>query len=301
MISNRIKSVLEELISTDQTGFISNKFFGENTRLLYDTIGYCQSENNDGLLIVVDYSKAFDTIEWRYVDQCLDISILVKKIISWIQLLRTRLIWRVEQNGHFTDIFELSRGCRHGDSISPYICVLCAEFLAHLIREKSYIKGIKVHNKEVNISLYADNTTIFLQAEKESLSGVMRVLDWFKKHLGLGVNKEKTKVIKIGSIRDRSKAWEGKHDLKWTDDFEVLGISYNITNMGEKTEKNILNKIQDIKKLIAIWKTRKLTPYGKVVIIKSLLFSKFTHILLSLPSPGKETFKLLNNIVSDFL
>ena len=131
------------------------------------------------------------------------------------------------------------------DKVIPYhhtIFVLWAESLAHVIREKSYIKGIKVHNKEVNISLYADDTTIFLQAEKESLSGVMRVLDWFKNNLGLGVNKEKTKVIKIGSIRDRSKAWEGKHDLKWTDDFEVLGISYNITNMGEKTEKKYLKQ-----------------------------------------------------------
>ena len=71
--------------------------------------------------------------------------------------------------------------------------------------------------------------------------------------------------------------------------------------MGEISEYNILNKIKDIKIIIAIWKTRKLTPYGKVVIIKSLLFSKFTHILLSLPTPGKETFKTINNLVKDFL
>ena len=80
---------------------------------------------------------------------------------------------------------------------------------------------------------------------------------------------------------------QGKYGLKWTDDFDVLGISYNIKNMGEITEINISNKIKDIKKLVSVWKTRRLTPYGKVVLIKSLLFSKFTHILLSLPSPEK--------------
>ena len=64
MIADRIKSVLEELISNDQTGFISNRFIGENTRLLYDTIEYCHTQNVEGLLIVVDYAKAFDTIEW---------------------------------------------------------------------------------------------------------------------------------------------------------------------------------------------------------------------------------------------
>ena len=73
--------------------------------------------------------------------------------------------------------------------------------LAHVIRENSDIKGIKVHNKEVKISLYADGTTIFLKAERESLSSVMRVLDWFKKISGLGVNKEKTKAVKIGRSR----------------------------------------------------------------------------------------------------
>ena len=108
-------------------------------------------------------------------------------------------------------------------------------------------------------------------------------------------------MVKIGSSRDRSIAWEGKYNLKWTDEFEVLGISYNTFKMGEISEYKILNKIKDVKKIIAIWKTRKLTPYGKVVIIKCLLFSKFTHIILSLPTPGKETFKIINNLVKDFL
>ena len=87
MIANRLKSVLEELISADQTGFFSNRFIGENTRLLYDTIDYCQNENTDGLLIVVDYSKAFDTIEWNYIDQCLNRFNFGYKLISWVQLL----------------------------------------------------------------------------------------------------------------------------------------------------------------------------------------------------------------------
>ena len=146
MIADRIKSVLEELISNNQTGFISNRFIGENTRLLYDTIDYCHTQNIDGLLIVVDYAKAFDTIEWNYVDQCLCLFNFGEGLINWSKLLRTNSVSRVEQNGHFTGNIELSRGCRQGDPVSPYIFVLCAELLSHVIREKSDIKGIEVHN-----------------------------------------------------------------------------------------------------------------------------------------------------------
>ena len=173
MIADRIKSVLEELISNDQTGFISNRFIGENTRLLYDTIDYCHTQNIDGLLVVVDYAKAFDTIEWNYVDQCLNLFNFGEGLINWIKSLRTNSVSRVEQNGHFTQNIELSMGCRQGDPVS------------HVMRENSDIKGIEVHNKEVKLSLYVDDTTIFLKADKESLSGVMRVLEWFKNILVL--------------------------------------------------------------------------------------------------------------------
>ena len=50
-----------------------------------------------------------------------------------------------------------------------------------------------------------------------------------------------------------------------------------------------------------IWNGRNITPYGKITITKSLLISKFTHILLSLPSPKENTFKKLKNIFKDFI
>ena len=53
--------------------------------------------------------------------------------------------------------------------------------------------------------------------------------------------------------------------------------------------------------LIKIWSTRNLTPYGKVTIIKSLLISKITHMLLSLPSPSSECLNTLNNAFAKFL
>ena len=71
--------------------------------------------------------------------------------------------------------------------------------------------------------------------------------------------------------------------------------------MDTITDDNISSKITEMKKLIAIWNTRNLTPYGKVTIIKSLVYSKITHILLSLPKPSDQTFKDLQSIIDSFL
>ena len=119
----------------------------------------------------------------------------------------------------------------------------------------------------------------------------MDVLRWFTKLSGLAINKDKTKVIKIGGTRDRQISWEGQFGLKWTHSFEVLGIQYDVFRLNEITEISLELKIQKIKKLIRTWSTRRLTPYGKVFIVKSLLLSKITHILLSRPSPKETTIK----------
>ena len=301
MISERVKTVLQTLINNDQTGFITNRFIGENTRLLFDIINYAEIEQIPGLLIIVDYAKAFDTIEWNFINKSLKLFNFGTELIKWIALLRENSFSRVEQNGNFSENIVLSRGCRQGDPISPYLFVLCAEILSHVIREYPDIKGIETYGVENKLSQYADDTTLFIKADLESLTGVIRVLDWFKKISGLEVNKDKTKVIKIGAIRDRSISLEGKFGLDWTTEFEVLGIKYRIKHMTTITDDNISSKIVEMKKLIAVWNTRNLTPYGKVTILKSLIYSKITHILLSLPNPSDQMFKELQSMVDSFL
>ena len=71
--------------------------------------------------------------------------------------------------------------------------------------------------------------------------------------------------------------------------------------MGEITKLNIFRKLGEIKKLIRTWHSRNLTPYCKVTILKSLLMSKLTHMLLSLPSPNDDLVSELNALFADFL
>ena len=259
----RLKKVLEILINNDQTGFISNRFIGENTRLLFYIINLAEVEQIPGLLIIVDYAKPFDTIEWNFITGCLKLFNFGPEIIKWISLLCEKSFSRVEQNGNFSDIIQLSRGYRQGYPISPYLFVLCAEILSHVICENPMIKGITTYGVENKLTQYSDDTTVFIRVEIESLRSVMHVLDWFKKISGLEVNRDKTKVIKIGAVRDRSIPFEGKFGLEWTENFEVLGIKYHIKHMDSINDDNISSKLTEMIQLISIWNTRNLKPYGR--------------------------------------
>ena len=100
----------------------------------------------------MDYAKAFDTVEWKFIDECLKPFNFGTQIIEWIRLIREKSYSRVEQSGNFSDIIELSRGCRQGDPISPYLFVLCAEILPHVLRENTMIRGIKAYDIENKLS-----------------------------------------------------------------------------------------------------------------------------------------------------
>ena len=48
------------------TGFIRYHFIGEFTKLIYDIMVYTDIENIDGLLMLIDFEKAFDSISWKF-------------------------------------------------------------------------------------------------------------------------------------------------------------------------------------------------------------------------------------------
>ena len=70
-IANRIKLVINKLISKDQTGFIKGRYIGENIRLIYDLMNYTEQNNIQGLLLLIDFEKAFNSLSWQFIQKAL--------------------------------------------------------------------------------------------------------------------------------------------------------------------------------------------------------------------------------------
>ena len=64
VIATRMKNVLPSIIHHNQTGFIKDRYIGETVRSIFDIMDYTAKENIPGLLIFIDFHKAFDSLEF---------------------------------------------------------------------------------------------------------------------------------------------------------------------------------------------------------------------------------------------
>ena len=63
-IAKRIEPLLPRLIHPDQTGFVKDRYIGENIRLISDIMEQTRKDEIPGILASLDFRKAFDTLEW---------------------------------------------------------------------------------------------------------------------------------------------------------------------------------------------------------------------------------------------
>ena len=151
-IATRIEKVLPLIIHSNQTGFIKGRYIGENIRLITDILEQTKAQDIPGILLLLDFRKAFDTVEWGFIQNTLDLFNFGSNIKQWVKTFYNNTESSVLHNGFTTSYFKLSRGVRQGCPLSPYLFILGAEILAARVRLERNIEGIKLFNIEHKIS-----------------------------------------------------------------------------------------------------------------------------------------------------
>ena len=293
----RLHKVLPSIINLDQTGFLKGRYIGENIRTIADLIDYTSIKNNPGIILLLDFEKAFDTIKWSFIFQSLHLFNFGPEFIHWIKTIYCNSESTVINYGNTTGFFRLQKGIRQGCPISPYLFIIAVEVMANSIRKCDRVKGIKVGDTEFKISQLADDTTIFV-SNFDSIGIVLKLIEDFGRISGLKLNIDKTIAKCIGSLKGC--VGHNNYNLKWTDGpIQTLGII--VTNdMQVILNEVFMPRLQVFGNILNIWHCRGLTLKGKVTVLKSLALPQLQYPMSVLPVP-ETVVQMVDHMITDFI
>ncbi|XP_035547318.1 secreted RxLR effector protein 78-like [Juglans regia] len=124
------------------------------------------------MAIKLDMSKAYDRIEWSFLEGMMERMGFYRKWIDLVMKCVSVVSYVALINGKPGSKIQPSRGLRQGDPLSPYLFILCAEGLSSLLNQsdiKGITKGITVSRVRIRVNhlLFADDCILFGSAKTE--------------------------------------------------------------------------------------------------------------------------------------
>ena len=127
----------------------------------------------------------------------------LESFMAWIKTFYKNVSSSVTNNGFLTPSFNLKRGVRQGDPLSPSLFIIVLELLAISVHNNDQISGIVVDGNELKLVMFADDTTSFVR-DKHSYLALLNTIKLFSTYSGLCVNHDKTEILLLGNMELKS-------------------------------------------------------------------------------------------------
>ncbi len=300
-ITSRIKTPLGRIIGQHQKDYLGGRFLGDVVKSTYDILLESRVRGVEGLILLVDFSKAFDSVSHTYIKAAMKWFGFGTQIRRWVNLLMQDRMAVVDLAGMMTNRILLTRGVPQGDPVSCYLFIMAVEILVKKINGCRGIRRLLLGTVLASPELYADDFTIFLMWDEESLRSTLKILDRFGRISGLRMNKKKTQCIGIGRRAVTTERLCAETQMLWNaDTFKLLGIIYTRTT-EQMYRLNIDERLTKMKEIIVRWLRIAPTIIGRLQVIKTLLLSQITHIIAIIPLPSTTDRRTINELFLKFL
>ncbi|KAI3797458.1 hypothetical protein L1987_32715 [Smallanthus sonchifolius] len=303
LLALRIQKVVSMLVGNEQTAFIKGRNIFDG-HILVNTI-QCWAKKSKAKLMLfkVDFAKAFDSLNWNYLNSIMEHMGFGCRWGAWINGYLRSGMSSVLVNGSPTDEFPIEKGVRQGDPISPFLFILAMEGLSAMLKsasQKGLFNGCRLPNGGPTIthSMYADDVIFIGEWSRENINNLKRILRCFHLVSGLKINYHKSKLIGVGVSNQEC------------DEFaKIIGCkkeSLPITHLGlpiganMRLSKNWGPVVNKIKERLTSWKAKTLSFGGRLTLVKAVLGSLPLYFLSMFKAPNK-IIKELETIRRRFL
>ena len=299
-LSNRMDTVISDLVPKEQTGFIKGRSIHSNLHKTREVISYLNEKGKPGVIALIDFSKCFDRISYDSIKGVFNYLNYGKNFIQMLMLLYNDFDVCTQNNGHTSQYLKKDRGVNQGCPASPAVYVQTSAVILHLINANKDIKGIPMYGLEQLLSLFADDTSAFLSYDPLVINAFCNVLEKVEQQLGLQVSYEKTCLYRVGSLHNSNAQCYTVKPLKWSDGpLETLGIVMNCD--GTTNSENFQKIMQKMNQVCNNWATRQATLIGKVLLINTLMASLFVYSSTVMVDLSDEQVKMVQHRIHKFL
>nr|GFB53481.1 putative RNA-directed DNA polymerase, eukaryota, reverse transcriptase zinc-binding domain protein [Tanacetum cinerariifolium] len=203
--------------------------------MVNEVIQWCKRKKSKLMVFKIDFEKAFDTVSWDFLFRVMHFLGFSDKWINWIYGCLHSSTSSILINGSPTREFNIHRGLRQGDSLSPFLFIIAMEGL-HVamedVMDAGLYNGFKINNTSLSHLFFADDALFIGEWSRSNIQSLVGILDCFHKVSGLKINYHKSKLFGYGVTFD-----EVSHLASITgcdallSPFDYLGIPIN-SNMA---------------------------------------------------------------------
>ncbi|KAK2415590.1 hypothetical protein QL285_038058 [Trifolium repens] len=277
-IANRIKEILPEVISPQQSAFLPGRLITDNTVLAFETFHHLKHNKNKekGFVgIKLDMAKAYDRLEWSFIENTLNTMGFPSNMVHTIMKCVTSVSFSILVNGEPSQYFAPQRGIRQGDPLSPYLFILCADVFSSMLTNKqdqSLINEISIAQNAPKVShlFFADDSLIFCQANKEEVVQLKSVFDEYERISGQKINLGKSEMTFSPNIQQSIKEeFQDVLPFSITNNIsKYLGMPTQVGHSKQASFSYIMDKVRN---KLKGWKERHLSYAGRSILISAVI------------------------------
>ncbi|XP_019230433.1 PREDICTED: uncharacterized protein LOC109211357 [Nicotiana attenuata] len=274
ILTTRLQEVMLDLIDSCQTTFVPGRLITNNIIMSHELVkGYGRKNTSPRCMLKIDMQKAYDSVEWVYVEQVMRLLGIPEKFVKWVMICISTVSYSIIVNGRPSKPFEAKRGLRQGDPLSPLLFVMAMEYLCRLMKQLGNRKEFRFHPTCARVRLiqlgFADDLLLFCKGDVQSVKALHNQFLIFSIASGLVANTSKSSVY-FGGVDNRTQQvimnllGYTKCDLP----FRYLGVPLSTKRLTavqcEPLIDKMLNRIQ-------CWTAKFLSYAGRATLIKSVL------------------------------
>jgi hypothetical protein len=199
----RLEPFSSKLFSIQQNAFIKKRNIMDGVLSLHELLNYTHVKKHCGIVLKLDFEKAYDKVNWEYLLECHKIRGFNEKWCCWVKQSLVGGTVSVKLNNEMGPYFQSAKGVRQGDPLAPTLFNLVAESLTKMVlkaQENELLVGLApdlIHNG-VAVLQYADDTVLCFSHDPDKAINLKLLLYMFELMSGLKINFLRARFSPLG-------------------------------------------------------------------------------------------------------